>query len=269
MQSFPSLAVSPNITGTYVERHNRARLFINQAGGHIEALVTLTSRNQKFHEIGGRRFNKLADDKRLPEAWGYAGLLPTAREALAYRFCGDHTAGGQYTLSIPDWLGPKVPYAVRAGADGGPVMMHTGILEAGKGKVTIAFEPWFKSRWHSSARTHFAKSFLAGNDELRFSRYDDSPVLLDRYLARESVSFSARTLFWFGALPDQLDRINDFADALYRTVVTIDSKTFELRKTGESYDIYGLMELSRALEPDHLEAERRAEIVNLASRLVR
>jgi len=267
-QSFPDLRVKPNLTGTYVERHGRARLFVNQAGGHIEALITLVSRSIKFHEASRRRFRSLSDDKRLPEEWGYAGMLPSARKALAYRFCGDHTAGGEFVLSVPDWLGPKVAHSVRAGADGGPVLMQLGILQAGGDSAKVGFEPWFKDRWHDSAASHFGSGFLESAKPLVFERWDDSPVLLERYVARASVSFSARTLFWFGSSPKQFERLEGFANGVFRHVVTINPKTYELSKTGDTYDIYDLMKLARGVEGGPVAALQHAEIVRAADDIV-
>ncbi len=267
-QVFPDLRVKPNVTGTYVERHGRARLFVNHVGGHIEALLTLVSRNIRFHEMSRGKFPSLADDIRLPTQWGYAGMLEGTRKALAYRFNGDHTAGGEYVLSVPDWLGPKVPHDVRAGVGGGPVLSHLGILQAHEDSISVEFQPWFKDRWHWSAAEHFAKAFLESSKQLLFERWDETPVLLERYVARATVSFSARTLFWFGASPKQFGRLEDFANAVFRHVVTVNPKTYERSSTGENYDIFDLMKQARTLSGPTV-ASQRAEIVNRASDIIK
>ncbi len=266
-QVFPDLRSKPNITGTYVERGGRARLFINHVGGHIEALLTLTSRQINFHETDGRTFKALQADLRLPQEWGYAGLLPGTRRALAYRLCGLHTGGGEFLLGIPEWLGPKVPEEIRTGD---PNMTDTGTLAAtgGGNALSVHWPAWFIDRWHPSASKNFSKSVREGNGAINFERADAEPVLLERYVARSSVSYGIRSLLWFGTFARQVDALGGFADAIKTQTVRINPKTYEVSKHGDSYNLFELMELAREADGLLEPTAHRTKLVEAADRII-
>lgn len=252
-QPYEDLRVTPNLTGTYFEAKGRYRLFINQAGPHIECLLTLVVGDElRYHEPTA----SLADDVRIPADWGVCDLKPKrlrgrAVRPIAFRFCGDEMFPRTYHLFVPPWIGSFNRERYQANFDVGELEVK------GDDSVALAFLETFLERWAEHRSLAASKA----------TRVDRSPVLLERYLAHPSVPWQVRTQIWFPATPTQRDGMRRMAWAIFTDTVTVDEHA-RPAKQGKEMSLREILEEFRTLSSSPLDRLRLNNLATSANAIV-
>jgi hypothetical protein len=267
-EPFRDLRIQPNITGTYFEVDGRYRLFINHVGSHVQCLLTLVVKSTPHHRVAKR----LGDDIRLPEDRGLDGYHAPGkkdrRDPTAFRFGGDFTSS-TCLLSVPVWLGRTRRTVSRTDFDW---TYDLGFLSANADgtRLTITFRGWFVSRW-PEVETNFRKIAEPQTLETLALRHDEQPVLLDRYLARESVPYEVRTSYWFQPTPQQTSKFASYAGALGRAVTRVDPERGWQRVSsgGKLMDIFDLLRDERKLGTAHPDPFHRDAIITAIDDIIK
>lgn len=266
-EPFADLRRKPDLTGAYFERRGRFRLYINHVGEHLECMLTLVVGANTYHQ----ERKTLAEDIRLPFDWGIAGyntavLRPSRKPPIAFRFAADFVRA-EYAMYVPVWLGD-----VQIAPERRQVESELGFLEVrGSGEeLDITFAQAFVASWPEVEQS-FPDEDLSVDVTLRAVRDHRHPVLLDRYLARESVPFTARSHHWFELTPQQRDNVIPLAREIFTTRVRVHKDRAFLPSSdsrGTLMTMYDLMTEARTLGFEVADRIPRANIVQAVDNLV-
>ena len=263
---YKDLRREPNLTGTFFDESSLFRVFMNHVGGHIEGLLTVVSTDLTYHvpADNGR-------DRRLPSNWG---LPPKDQKVdpppLAFRFAGDWI-GQQYVLYVPRWIGrwytePRTvdPDDDDDGSDKDVPPWAIGRLEPRSDThINVRLEWPFVERWPEWTKKQLAKLPIRDTFRTRLVRHDSQPVLLDRYLARESIPFNVRTQYWFCMTPQQVRELPSFAARIQtQRSYPLDPQTFLRTPHGQRMDLYDLLMAERELGMGQLEQGPRHNVLS-------
>ncbi len=249
-EKYKDLRVTPNLTGFYFDDKGRYRLLINQAGPHLEALLTLVTLDHRYHEVA----KSLAKDKRIPIDWGVCdGELKGGKyQPLAFRIAGDHVYGGTYSLYVPSWIGAYDRKKYQE-------LFFVGEIEVtGDDTVQLTLSHGFRKRWPEHR----------GAAESTATRVDRSPVLLDRYMTHASVPWAVRTRVWFPSTPIQRRAMPSMAWRVLTHMVAVDEH-MRPTKGGTEKTLHELLLEARPLGTETLENIRRNNIADSVNVLIK
>lgn len=265
-EPYRDLRREPNLTGTWFERRGRYRLFINHVGSHLECLLTLVVRDQRYRTPT----KSLGSDVRVPSDWGLTGRGGV--EPIAFRFAGDWRPE-VYMLYVPVWLRKPL-----GGTSAASEIIEVGSL-APRGDyddLAVDFLGAFAQRWPEADEAFGVASVAEGESppDLRTVavRSSKQPVLLDRYLARPSVPYEVRTHYWFPLTPQQRRQLPELTKQLrYETVFVDPDANYRMLgkgRGGTAMDAHALLQAGRSLGKGYSEGIARDNIITALDRII-